>query len=277
MREQVIDNYKYIVTTLDEMKCYVTCPLMYYLRYVLKWKEEGRQLLTLEDLYFLLMRDTIRYYFSRHTSLRMIVVKEMLAHFKVLWYKAYKKWRVCDVPKLASTGIIQRAVSAIELFTSSFRMTGKGYNHYRAVTSNCAYDVPIGGGVKITGIADAVLLRHYMEPEQTIQLVHICNKKLCPTEVDERLIPFYENVVQWMFGERLDSVLLFDMTVPSGTTKGRKVTEQDNKDAITIIRNIASSMYIDSIYPRAAKSQCLECAYHGVCGEHSLRDLLLPK
>jgi len=75
MKEQIVDDYKYIVTTLNEIKSYVTCPLLYYLRYVAKWKYKGRNIATLEEILLMLIRDTIRYYFRQLGTLSEIIEK----------------------------------------------------------------------------------------------------------------------------------------------------------------------------------------------------------
>lgn len=275
MKEQIIDDYTYIVTTLDEVKSYVICPMLYHLRYVVKWQEKRRQFLTIDELYLLLMRDTIRYFFSRHTSLRTSNEYEMLSYFKRQWSIALRKWKVWNLAD--GPPLIQRAVNAIELFAKQFRIATRGYGRHRAVAANAAYDVPIGGGIKLAGTLDALLLRHYMQPEQTLQVIHIINKKACDTAIDAKITPFYKNVIDWMFGDELDSVLLYDITNPSGITNRQQVTVQGNADAIIAIRNVASSMYIDSIHSLAPKAQCNVCAYQQVCKDQTLRDLLRLK
>jgi len=245
----------------------------------------------MDELYLLLMRDTIRYFFSYHTSLRTIGEYEMLSHFKKRWDTAIKMWKVqylsdglgfdtlrYSTPRRgAAQALIQRAVGAIELFVKQFKIATKGYGHYRAVAANAAYDVPIGGGIKIAGTLDALLLRHYMQDNQTLQVIHVCNKQACDTTIDAKITPFYKNVVDWMFGDKLDSMLIYDVTAPSMITNRQQVTVQGNTDAIIALRNVALSMYIDSIHSLTPKAQCGACAYQQVCKDQTLHNLLIPK
>jgi len=277
MKEQIEEHYKYIVATFDEIKSYIMCPVLYHLRHVVKWKADGKPLATSEEIYLEAMRDAIRYYFSKHTSLLEIDATDMLAYFKRRWRVAHRKYKMCgDFQEPQAKSIIERAVAAVESFVKAFRITKKGYNHYRAVTANMPYEVPIGQGVKIVGTIDAVVLRNYATDEQILQVIHICSQKVCDIGVDEMHTPFYKRVTEWMFGEELNSILHYNITTPTVTSKVTKVTEPACADAVTSMRNAVLSMYVDSIYAYSLgrKQQCLACAYQQPCSTKSLRSLL---
>jgi len=205
----------------------------------------------------------------------MIDSSEMLAYFKDKWQGMTKARRLYVYGDDVNSTIIQRAVYIVESFVRTFQILHKGYSHYRAVAANTPYDVPIGQGVKIAGTVDAVLLRNYMQDDQTLQVIHVCDKKVCDIIVDAGYTPFYKNVVAWMFDEQLNTVALYDITAPVSVGTRQEIISSN--DAVTALRNVAQSMYIESIYPRKSKGRCPKCAYYETCSTHSLRQLITSR
>jgi hypothetical protein len=158
---------------------------------------------------------------------------------------------------------------------AAFAIGESGYANYRVVASNMAFDVYIEQGIRIVGNTDGILLRYYREPKQALQVVVLCSKNVFPIETEKALASAFSVTVERMLGEPVASVMLYDVTTPSVTDN---LASKNYETAITLIRNVAKSIYVDSLYyyQLGTNDRCKQCAYQQLCQEQSFLDLIKP-